>query len=260
MRRQDGAAALTVLALTAAGLLALAVLLDIYAVYVTERAGRTAADAAAMGALKAAEEAFDTLARKRLQARLDVLEAEVTRAVSRRLDEWEGRRRAELQAQWRTVVPPLPDEQIDRLVAGGIARERRAEAQAIRGGVIRSRVRSGEVAAALTANRPVPFVAALDEFFTAVERGCLIRQVGTRHRPRLHAAAQWWARRNGGQEVVTLEFPHQQRIKVHVVVTVPVPLGVTARFAPTARPPLPAEATSRPADLGGLEFDLTGPC
>lgn len=259
-RDQRGSALLSTLGVTAAALLGVMLLMDIFSIYVTRRAGRTAADAAALGALQAAQQAFNRLAREALQGRLNELERAVNRDAAEEVSEWELSRREGLEAELAGREPPLPEEEMTAEIARVIARERPEMRRAAREAAIRSRVADRQVEQALVDRQPVPFTAALAEFFSPAELGCLVRRVGAEEEPALRRAALWFAQQNGGRTIRSFAFPYQGQVKVRVEVTAPVALGISARYAPVRRPLLEVEATSRAVDLGGLQVDLQGRC
>lgn len=234
------------------GLLAILLLLDLFAVFVARRAGQRAADAAALGALQAAEQAFEPAARAALEVKLRVLWEAVAAEVSGDMAHWEVARRQELRDG---SDPPLTDEEIARIIAREWA-DVRAD---YRRSAIRARVAHPAVASALLSGGPVPLMPALGEFFTARERGCLVRQAAAGGHA-LREAATWFARQNGAVGSAVVTFPYENQVKAHVVVSVPVPLGISRRFAPAGQVLLPVEASSRAALPGGFTFDLSGPC
>lgn len=262
MRRfssQRGNALITTVMLVALGLLALALLMDFFGIFVAKRPGQTAADSAALGALQAVELAFNRVLTPALQAKVNVLLQAVGEEVSRRMDEWEDDRRSNLRASLEGILPPLTEDEIQRKISETIAEERPGVFRSTRRSVIRSMVRDSAVANALIDGQPVPPLPGLGEFFSARERGCLVRSAAQQGADEIQAAANWFAQQNGISAPVEVTFPYQNQIKVRVVVSAPVPLGLTARFAPTSETLLPVEATSRAGDLG-IAFDLSGPC
>lgn len=256
---ERGSALLSTLAVTGVAVLGIALLLDVFGICVAKRTGRTAADAAALGALQAAEQSFNQVLEPAVQIKVNELLQAVGDEVSRRMGEWEEDRRTALRESLENQVPPLPGDVIERRIVETIADERPGKYQSTHRSVVRSMVRDPSVGNALTDGRPVPPLAGLGEFFTAKERGCLVRAAGEQGMDEMQTAARWFAQQNGGQESVTVTFPYQNQIKVRVVVPVPVPLGLTARFAPAGETLLPVEASSKAADLG-IPFDLSGPC
>jgi hypothetical protein len=256
---QRGNALVTTVMLVAMGFLALALLMDFLGIYVAKRPGQTAADAAALGALQAAEQSFNQVLSPALQAKVDTLLRAVAQEVGRRMEEWEDNRRSSLRAGLEGSVPPLTEDEIQRKISETISNERPGVLQSTRHSVIRSMVRDSAVENALIDGQPVPPLPGLGEFFTARERGCLVRSAGEQGANEIRSAANWFAEQNGVRAPVEVMFPYQNQIKVRVVVSAPVPLGLTARFAPTSETLLPVEATSRAADLG-IPFDLSGPC
>lgn len=239
-------------------LIGIGVLMDFFAIYVAKRAGQTAADAAALGALQAAEQAFNQVARSALEQRLAALHRTASDEISRRLSDWEAWRRAVLRRELEAIEPPWPLEEIEREISLVISQEWSGVYHAIREDVYRSLVRDLSVAQALLDGRPVPMVAGLGEFFSAVERGCMIRQAGSEQASVIRATADWFAVQNGAAGAMDVTFPYDGQIKVRAVALFPVPFGLVARFVP--RQYLPVEATSRAIKPAGLTFDLTGSC
>jgi uncharacterized membrane protein len=255
---QSGNALVTTLFLTALAVLAVGVLMDFVGIYVAKRVGRTAADAAALGAMAAVEQAFDDVAQPALQARVAALMQRVASEVSSRMQAWEEDRRAALRSSLEQVIPPLSEPDIEAQINKAIAEERPGVYKSTRRSVIRSKVADPAVADALIDGQPVPMVPGLGEFFTATERGCLIRAAGQQGADSIRAAATWFAQQNGGQDLVTVSFPYENAIRARVIVSARVPLGLTARFAPAAKALLPVEAVSG-AELG-IPVDMSGPC
>jgi hypothetical protein len=258
LKDQRGSALLTTLMATAAGLLAITVLIDFFSIYVAKRAGQTTADAAALGALEAVEQKFNLVARGELNERVSRLMKEVDEAVQEQLEDWEDDRRSDLRATLEAIEPPLEPDVIEDLIDAAIHEERPGKRKEYRIAEIRKRVQSAVVEDALIDKEPVPLVDGLEEFFTAGDRGCLIKETATKYSEAIRDAAGWFSSRNGGQSSVAVTFPYEAEIKVRVVARTEIPLGIMARFA--GQQLLPVEATSRAENPGGLSYDLTAPC
>lgn len=256
---QRGAALLTTLSVTAAALMGIALLMDVFSIYVAKRAGQTAADAAALGAIQVVEQVFNAAAREALQNELDRFARSVSDEVSNRVADWASARRRELREALESIEPPLEPDEINRIISEIIADERPGVRSIARRSVIRSRIGDVAVEQALINGDPVPFVPALREFFSPAELGCLIRGAGALSTGEIRESAAWFAQHNGATQIISVTFPHQEQIKARVVVDYPVPLVMTARFAPT-RPLLTVEATSKAVSPGGLTFDLSVSC
>lgn len=260
LRDERGGALLTTMALTGAALFGILILLDFFGIYVVKRQGQAAADAAALGALQAAEKAFNQVARPALRTKLDALQQAINADVSSRMADWSRQRGSALRAQLAAVKPPLSPAEISQTIRDAIDDERPGVLEATRATVIHARVSDAEVAQALINGTNVSLVAGLRGLFAPIERGCLVKSVGAQQSTALREAATWFAAHNGASGGAAVVFPYQGEIKVRAVVTVPVPLGITARFAPADGRLLTVEATARAADLGGLAFDLSGSC
>ena len=260
VREEHGGSIITVLALTGAAMFCILALLDVFGIYLAKRAGQAAADAAALGALQAAQQAFNEAAAPALADKLSALQAAVASDVAQRMSSWESSRRAALTASLQAQTPPPSDDEIAQIVNAAIAQERPGVYTATRQGAIRSRIADAEVAQDLISGVTVPLASGLRALFTQAERGCLVRRAGARDSGALQDAARWYATQNGANGDVSVTFPYEAQVKVRVVVSMPVPLGLTARFAPRGGSLLKVEATARAGETSGLTFDLSGSC
>lgn len=251
------------------------VLFDIYAVYVGRRIAQSAADAAALGALevlrKASQDEAEAEANRRLQARVQEIQAEVATRVAA----WERDRRAELTRKLKeereeACPPPAPapppsdapppepcpdysgiGEEVDRVIADerpGVRAEYFRQ-------VVKLFIRHVDLQNAIIQATTPELGWLIAEFLSARDLACVVKTAGTNTRPSWEATIDHFATVNGGQ-VAESEFPYDGRVAIAVTVPVRIRLLVFDSFLPEDLRFVRAEAAVQIDRFGPFPVDV----
>jgi hypothetical protein len=157
-------------------LLLMLILFDFFMVHFARHTAAGAADAAALGAAAQVGAEAKKLVPLFLQPKVDAFWEQINEDVDDHMTAWGAAKGAELAAQIRADHPDWTDGQVAAEVNARLTPLAVQEAQSYQDSLLNSRVQNQWVRNALKGQGNAPIAAWLQEFSSAQERGCILRQ------------------------------------------------------------------------------------
>lgn len=207
----QGNATIAVVGATAACMIIALIFISITGIYVSNQSADTAAAAAALGALRSLRDPMLNTAENETAKKIQEFWAAVNQAVSIRLAQWEVSYASSRRSSLKKVVPPIPEQEIEEIIAEEIDDLLPYKAEDFRRSEVMSR--KPAIAWELLAGIPLPLEVKVREFLTAKERGCLIYQVARSNQGAMESAAGNYAASNG-TFLESVKFTTTSRLEV----------------------------------------------